>query len=140
MSNPISRLLPRLSVRDDIRHALESGVGLYHHTWTLEDDAGAGLPEHVMTWCREVLSGTRRPYGLDHTTLAVILLDIEEAEVASVNYGILRPTDFYSPRLIEQRLRETLRAWGDDQLIADTSRLSVLLFSWGDLTRELLAG
>lgn len=147
MSNPISRLVERRSLQADVRRALTSGVGLYHTTWPFQNSVAATASEELATrlvgWCREVLGGTRRPYGLDYVTLAVALLREGEGQVASVNYGVLRPSDFYNLSLVEDRVRETLCSWARDHAIAggNADSLSVVLFSWGDLTRELfLAG
>ncbi len=144
MSNPISRLVERRSLQADVRQALTSGVGLYHTTWPIQNGAEAAATEELATqlvgWCREVLGGMRRPYGLDYVTLAVALLGEGEGQLASVNFGVLRPSDFYSADTVEERVRETLRSWTDDQFIAggNAGSLSAVLFSWGDLTRELL--
>ncbi|MCH8900714.1 MAG: hypothetical protein IIC88_00270 [Chloroflexi bacterium] len=144
MSNPISRLVERRSLQADVRRALTSGVGLYHTTWPIQNIAAATASEEFIAklvgWCREVLGEMRRPYGLDYVTLAVALLREGEGQVASVNYGVLRPSDFYNQSFVEERVRETLRSWTNDQLItgAGAGSLSAVLFSWGDLTRELL--
>ena len=144
MSNPISRLVERRSLQADVRRALTSGVGLYHTTWPIQNIAAATASEEFIAklvgWCREVLGEMRRPYGLDYVTLAVALLREGEGQVASVNYGVLRPSDFYNQSFVEERVRETLRSWTNDQLIAGAGAgsLSAVLFSWGDLTRELL--
>ncbi len=121
-----------------------SGVGLYHTTWPIQNIAEAAPGEELATqlvgWCREVLGGTRRPYGLDYVTLAVGLLREGEGQVASVNYGVLRPSDFYNQSFVEERVRETLCAWARAHATVggNAVSLSVVLFSWGDLTRELL--
>jgi hypothetical protein len=79
-----------------------------------------------------MLGQMRRPYGLDYVTLAVALLDAEGERGASATYDAFRPVDFYDESKVEVQVRETLSSWpaGD--------RLSAVLFSWGDLTRELL--
>ena len=144
MSNPISRLVERRSLQADVRRALMSGVGLYHATWPIQTSPAAATSEELIAqlvgWCKEVLGGTRRPYGLDYVTLAVALLREGEGQVASVNYGVLRPGDFYNQSFVEERIRKTLCSWTNDQLItgAGAGSLSAVLFSWGDLTRELL--
>ena len=144
MSNPISWLLQRRSLHTDVRRALRSGVGLYHTTWPIETSTEAEASEELavalVAWCRDVLSQTHRPYGLDYVTLAVAILSEDEGQATSVNYGILRPGDFYGLGSVEAQIQETLRSWADAQLFARRSggRLSAVLFSWGDLTRELL--
>ncbi len=144
MSNPINRLVERRSLQADVRRALMSGVGLYHATWPIQNGPAAAASEELIAqlvgWCREVLGGTRRPYGLDYVTLAVALLREGEGQVASVNYGVLRPSDFYNQSFVEERVRETLYSWARAHTTAggNAGSLSVVLFSWGDLTRELL--
>ena len=144
MSNPISRLVERRSLQADVRRALMSGVGLYHTTWPIQNIEAAAASEELTAqlvgWCREVLGETRRPYGLDYVTLAVALLREGEGQVASVNYGVLRPSDFYNQSFVEERVRETLCSWSRAHAIAggNAGSLSAVLFSWGDLTRELL--
>ena len=144
MPNPISRLLQHRSLQAEVRRALESGVGVYHATWRIESgtkaEASEDLTAKLVDWCRDVLSRMHRPYGLDYVTLTLALLSQGEGQVANVNYGVLQPGDFYSPGSVEVRIQETLRRWADDQVSADSGSgtLSAVLFSWGDLTRELL--
>lgn len=143
MSDPISRLLRHRSLGTGVRRALESGVGLYHTTWRIEPDTEAGASEQLaaelVAWCREVLTRMHRPYGLDKVTLAVAALGEDDRQVASTNYGMLRPADFYGSGPVEAQTRVTLRRWADEVFARDGGgRLSAVLFSWGDLTRELL--
>lgn len=143
MSNPVSRLLQRRSLRTGVRRALESGVGLYHTTWRIEAgreaEVSGQLAAELVAWCRDVLSRMHRPYGLDNVTLAVAALGEDDRQVASTNYGLLSPVDFYGSGPVEAQTQATLRRWADDQVFArNGGRLSAVLFSWGDLTRELL--
>jgi hypothetical protein len=124
-------LLKRRSFRADVRRALEGGIGLYHTTWRI-DGSAADLADEVVDWCRQMLGQMRRPYGLDYVTLAVALLDADGERTASITCDAFRPVDFYDESKVAVQLRETLRSWP----IAE--RLSAVLFSWGDLTRELL--
>ncbi len=144
MSDHVRQLLQRPSLRTGVRRALESGVGLYHTTWRIEAGTEAEpserLAAELVAWCRDVLGRMHRPYGLDHVTLAVAALGEDKRQMASTNYGTLRPADFYGFGPVEAQTRATLRRWADDQVFAQDSgaRLSVVLFSWGDLTRELI--
>ncbi|OGO51439.1 MAG: hypothetical protein A2148_11920 [Chloroflexi bacterium RBG_16_68_14] len=143
MPNAIQRLLLRPSLRGSVRRALESGVGTYHTTWRTEPDATAGASEQlaaeVMAWCREVLRQTHRPYGLDQVTLAMAVRDEDGHPLASVNFGLLRPVDFYGCGSVEAQAREALRRWAEDRVFARSGAcVSLVLFSWGDLTGELL--
>lgn len=145
MSNPITRLLQRRSLRGSVRRALESGVGLYHTTWhikagTEDEETPEKLAAELVAWCRDALSRMHRPYGLDHVTLAVAALGEGDRQVASTSYRILRPAAFYGSGPVEAQTRATLQRWAEDRVFARDGggRLSVVLFSWGDLTRELL--
>ncbi len=140
----VCRALQRQSLRASIRRALESGVGLYHRTWRLHDGVagqpGDHLTAEVIAWSREVLSQMHRPYGLDYVTLALAVLGDEDHEVASTNFGVLRPEDFYHQGPAETQVAATLRDWTHGQVMPlnPRVRLSAVLFSWGDLTKELL--
>lgn len=144
MSSPSKRLLQRRSLRTGVRRALESGIGLYHTAWRIEAGAGAATSEQLgaelVAWCRDVLSRMHRPYGLDYVSLAVAAVGEDERRLASTNYGMLRPADFYGPGPVEAQTQATLRRWADDHVFDrnGSGRLSAVLFSWGDLTRELL--
>ncbi len=144
MSNSLSRLFQRTSLRAGVRRALESGVGVYHTSWQLDaalDHHGADdLAAELLAWTRQALSEMHRPYGLDHVTLAIAVLSSQAGEVASVSFGVLRPEDFYGDRPAEGEILATFSRWADDRILAQnqSDRLSAVLFSWGDLTRELL--
>ncbi len=144
MTNPLQRLLRRRALRQEVRRALSSGVGLYHSTWRIErskgSDASAHFTSDLVAWCRDTLTGMRRPYGLDHVTLAVSVLGEDGRQIATASYGVLRPSDFYGSGSAEARIRDTLSRWSDDNVFVGSrsERLSAVLFSWGDLARELL--
>jgi hypothetical protein len=91
------------------------------------------LAHDVVDWCRQRLGQMRRPYGLDYVTLAVALLAEDGERQESVTYDAWRPVEFYDESKVEVQVRETLRSW------PAADRLSAVLFSWGDLTRELMA-
>jgi len=144
MSNALTRLFQRQSMRASVRRALESGVGLYRTTWQIEPGTDAqtsdDLASDLIAWSREVLSQMHRPYGLDYVTLALSAHGEGDAPAASVNFGIVRPQDFYDEGPAEDQIRTTLHRWADTQILGrcQGGRLSAVLFSWGDLTRELL--
>lgn len=137
MSHPFSSLLKRRSFRADVRRALEGGVGLYHTTWRTDEASVEELAGEVVEWCRQMVGLMRRPYGLDYVTLALALLDGGGDRKASVTYEAFRPSDFYDEDTTQARVRETLRSWSE--MVTTDEHLSAVLFSWGDLTRELLA-
>ncbi|MGB2694944.1 MAG: hypothetical protein WBD55_07115 [Dehalococcoidia bacterium] len=139
MANPLARLLRRDSLRDHVRRAVDSGVGLYHTTWRLS--RGESPPEafagELIEWCREMLSRIQRPYGMDYVTLALAVLGPDNHIISSVSLGVLRPIDFYAQGAAETQIADTLQQWTRAG-VPEAARLSAVLFSWGDLTRELL--
>ncbi len=145
MTKPLERLLRRRVFRGEVRRALNSGVGIYRTAWPIEpaegSDGGARLASDIVGWCREALTRMRRPYGLDHVTLAVSVLSEGDRPIATTSYGVLRPVDFYGAGSAEAQIEETLSRWAASAVISQnpSARLSAVLFSWGDLARELLA-
>lgn len=144
MSNPINRLFQRQSLRTDIRRALDSGVGVYRTTWQLHSLNRTGTDEtlsgNVIGWCRNALSQTRRPYGLDYVTLALASVDVDGTRIASASFPSLRPRDFYGRGRAESEIKEILHGWAQSHALPTRPGgcLSAVLFSWGDLTRDLL--
>lgn len=144
MSNSLSRVIQRSSLRAGVRRALESGIGIYRTGWQIDtalaDHSSDDLAAELIAWARQALSEMHRPYGLNHVTLALTVLNCQAAKVASANYGILRPEDFYGDQPLESQVHGTLHRWAGDDIITSGrgGRLSAVLFSWGDLTRELL--
>ncbi len=141
MANAISRILQRRSLRRAVRHALDSGVGLYHTSWPVTPGASDAIAGDLIVWCRERLSAMHRPYGVDSVSLSLAAIGDNRQRVASANFSVVRPTCFYSGE-IESEARATLARWaGEGAFENEHARLSVVLFSWGDLTQELvLAG
>ena len=138
MANAITRLLQRRSLRRAVHQALNSGVGLYHASWPMETSANDSLADELIAWCRQSLSTMHRPYGVDSVSLAIAAIDEQKRPLASANFAVLRPTEFYTGPL-EAQARDTVRHWSDQHLFEQPgTKLSVVLFSWGDLTQELL--
>ena len=138
MSNAIVRLLERRTLRDAVQRALTSGIGLYRTTWNLGGGAD-DLAAEVLAWCREALSRMHRPYGVDSVSFAFSMVGSGGRQLASGRLAILRPGDFYGAGVVEVEIRGILERRARGRLLAQEGvRLSVVLFSWGDLTRELL--
>ncbi len=138
MVNAVSRLLQRRSLRRAVQQALESGVGVYHRAWRVAPACGEASAGELLGWCRQTLGEMHRPYGVDSVSLALAVLAEGGVPLASTNFAVLHPGDFYSGAF-ESDARETIRRWADDHFFdAADSRLSVVLFSWGDLTQALL--
>jgi hypothetical protein len=143
VAHPIAALLQSRSLRAEVRDALDGGVGIYHTTWLIQSELerpGETLVGEIMDWCRAMLARMRRPYGLDHVTLSVALINEDDRQLASQAYPVFRPGDFYDEDGAEALVRATLDGWARERLLAagGAGRVSAVLFSWGDLARELL--
>ena len=143
MLRPLIRRLRQQSMDSRVREALEAGTGLYHNHWELQGQEEDGLrPEEAgevtLGWCRQAMARMRRPYGLDYVTLALALLDKDNQEIARMSFGVLRPGDFYNEGVAITRIEEAVSAWRAAGRFQPASCLSAVMFSWGDMTRELL--
>lgn len=100
------------------------------------------LADEVLSWCRTTLGQMHRPYGVDSVSLALVAHNQGKRPLASVQFSVLRPVDFYAMGSAESDARDVLQTWlGEGILSKRGTRLSALLFSWGDLTQKLvLAG
>lgn len=125
-----------------MREAVEAGVGVYHTCWELGGDVATALGDDVnsmvVEWARGTMAEMRRPYGLDYVTLALALMSSENQETVRYSFGVLRPTDFYEDGPVPSRLRQLMQEWQAEGWLEHSRWLSVVMFSWGDLTRELL--
>lgn len=131
-------------MRSQVRDAINAGVGVYNRSWELadpvpEDFAAEALAVEILGWCRETAANMRRPYGLDYMTMAISIIGPEDGEVATANFGVLRPQDFYGGAA-EREVSEIVVRWDSEGLLRSpqSRELAVVVFSWGDLTRELL--
>ena len=70
----LSRLIRRFrrpdSLRDRVEASISRGTGLRKGEWLLDgvpidDEAMAATTEQMLAWCRDRISETRRPYGID---------------------------------------------------------------------------
>jgi len=143
MLRTLIRRLNRRKTDSQVKEALEAGIGLYHSHWGLDNDERPGLcPEEasqtVLSWCHETMGQMRRPYGLDYVTFAIALLGPENEEISRASFGVLRPSDFYSDGPAPQQLEEVINQWRSEAHFRSATSLSAVMFSWGDITRELL--
>jgi len=143
MLQPLVRRLRRDSIRSKVRQAISAGVGVYNGSWDLSDRRSEEddlLSDQVLAWCHESLARMRTPYGLDYVTLVLAIVGPENREVATLGFGVLRPQDFYGEGDVSVRLRDVLSRWSGEGILTSPQalKLSAVLFSWGDLTRELL--
>jgi hypothetical protein len=131
------------SSESKVRDAVEAGVGVYHTCWELGGDPATALRAEdfdsvVLEWGRGTMAQMRRPYGLDYVTLALALMGSENQEMVRFSFGVLRPADFYEDGPVPQGLAQLMREWQAEGWFDCSHWLSVVMFSWGDLTRELL--
>jgi hypothetical protein len=143
MLGPLIRRFRQGSMKSKVREAIEEGVGLYDIHWELGSKADGALQAEaastaVLDWCRETMGQMRRPYGLDYVTLALAVLGPDNEELARASFGVLRPSDFYNDGPAPKRLQELLSQWRSEGHLRSSQSLSAVMFSWGDLTRELL--
>jgi hypothetical protein len=137
--NPISQLLQRRALHQAVRRAIDSGVGLYRMSWPAGDLGGVNLADDVLAWCRDVLSTMHRPYGVDSVSLALVAHDQHQQPLASSQFAMLQPMDFYGMGPAEAEARGKLQSWLREGIFSHSGvRLSAVLFSWGDLTQELV--
>jgi hypothetical protein len=143
MLQPLVRRLRHGSIRSKVRQAIDAGVGVYNGNWDLPTQVEPGSPalsERVLEWCHESLARMRKPYGLDYVTLVLAVVGPENQEVATLGFGVLRSQDFYGDGDVTARLREVMDRWYEEGVLNSfrSFKLSAVLFSWGDLARELL--
>jgi hypothetical protein len=142
----LGSLIKRLrqgSTESKVRDAVEAGVGVYQMSWELGGEpATAVRPDEldavVLEWCQARMTQMRRPYGLDYVTLAISLAGWEGDEAARHSFGVLRPIDFYPEGTVPSALAQLMEEWQAGGYFESSRWLSVVMFSWGDLTRELL--
>ena len=143
MLQPLVRRLRRGTIRSKVRQAIDAGVGVYNGSWdlpVLSEEGEGALPDRILEWCHESLARMRKPYGLDYVTLVLAVVGSENQEVATLGFGVLRPQDFYGEGDVTARLREVIGRWHEEGILTSLQafKLSAVLFSWGDLARELL--
>jgi hypothetical protein len=153
---PLVQRLKRGSLGSQVRKAVDAGIGVYNRTWPLDEALEAPLQEaespgakahaltaQVLDWCRFTMGQMRKPYGVDYVSLIIAVLGSGDRELAELNLGVLRPQEFYGDDGIARQVEEALVHWEEQDLLSAKGgtgppRLVTLLFSWGDLTRELL--
>jgi len=126
-----------------VRQAIDSGVGVYNGTWDLAvpaEERVAALSDRILEWSHGSLARMRKPYGLDYVTLVLAVVGPENQEIATLGFGVLRPQDFYGNGDVTTHLREVIARWDEEGVLSSLQafKLSAVLFSWGDLARELL--
>lgn len=138
----LARFRP-LSLRARVQASIERGTGLHRGEWLLDElplDAASldRVTEDLLSWCRERIAETRRPYGIDQLALAVACAEPGGPALASRTFGVFRPVEFYADGGVAERVADFVRSIRVDELNRGnrTVRLAAALFSWGDVARE----
>jgi hypothetical protein len=121
-----------------VGEARKSGKGLKLNEWRLDacDEAGLGeAVESILTWCRDILAGCRRPYGIDRFDLT-LAVRASNARVHSLTLDKLRPIDLYQDSLPERLIG--LLSSEVERMKAASLHLTAGLFSWGEAAHEAL--
>ena len=120
--------------------ARRKGLGLTTNHWSLpreEAEDATELAEKTLGWCREVLSGCRRPYGLDYFDLAIALRCGDSGKIEKLSLNKLRPIELYQESLPERLTALFAKAFARRDL-HNTIHLSAGLFSWGEAVHQAL--
>jgi hypothetical protein len=124
-------LLKRRALRSKINLAMDSRVGFHEATFAHDCPT-----RRIIDWCRETLSHTERPHGIDHATLAFVFEGPDGEGSREATFSALRPDDFDDGSVVLSEIESTLAAWRPTARAG--SKLRAVLFSWGDLTSDLL--
>lgn len=131
-------------LRDQVEDSIQQGTGLRKGEWLLVDGASsaeqvASVGESIVTWCREQISTTRRPYGFDQMALAVACAAPGGATIASATFGVFLPVDFYTEGGVSERVAAFVHGLPVETLSeVPAVRFAAVLFSWGDVARDTI--
>lgn len=144
----LSQLFRRLSARDSVRARVEQsisrGTGLRKGEWVLDEhpideDAIARTTEALLSWARDCIAETRRPYGIDQMALAVACAEPGAAPLASASFGVFRPVEFYEEGGIADRVTTFMQSLRVEDLDGRSAvRFAAALFSWGDVAKDAI--
>jgi len=116
--------------------ARQAGAGLYTNEWELAGDPQT-LVDSILTWCRDTMATSRRPYGICHFDIA---LTCRRAGQLPRRLHLRRgePLHLYAEtsELVAQ-LRDFI-ARESANTAAAPGKLVVALSSWGDITHAAL--
>lgn len=130
-------------LRARVEASIRRGTGLSRREWLmgpepLTPSVMQQLSEEILEWCRERMSASRRPYGIDQMALAVACARPGGEPLSSTTFGVFRPVEFYVADGIGARVEAYLHALP----LADLNRrdgpirFAAALFSWGDVARD----
>ncbi len=130
-------------LRARVEASIRRGTGLSRREWLMGPEPLTTremqqLADEVTEWCRERMSASRRPYGIDQMALAIACAEPGGGPIASTTFGVFRPVEFYTADGIADRLAEYLRGLAVSDLDERSGpiRFAAALFSWGDVARE----
>lgn len=130
-------------LRTRVEASIRRGTGLSRREWLLGTDpltphVMQSLSDEIIEWCRERMSASRRPYGIDQMALAIACAQPGGEPIASTTFGVFRPVEFYVADGVASRVESYLH----DLSLADLNhrdgpiRFAAALFSWGDVARD----
>lgn len=132
-------------VRARVEAALQRGTGLHRGEWLrealpLDPAALKDVADDISAWCREQMSASRRPYGIDQMALAVACAEPGGAPLASKTFGVFRPVEFYREGGVAEHLAEFIGAVDLERVNASPRgvRFAAALFSWGEVARDAI--
>lgn len=112
-----------------IDSARRRGEGLYVGRWDGPQDQPA--IDLILSWCRDVLAGCRRPFGIDLFELAVSYRCEEQSQKTVMR---LHPADLY-----DEGLAHALTAFlFGEQATRRPEYVTATVFSWGDAAHRYL--
>jgi hypothetical protein len=144
LSQLFCRLLPRDSIRDRVEQSISRGTGLRKSECVLDRhpidvDVMAATTEAMLSWSRDCIAETRRPYGIDQMALAVACAEPGATPLASASFGVFRPVEFYEDGGVADRVTAFMQNLRVDDLDQRSSvRFAAALFSWGDVAKDAI--
>jgi hypothetical protein len=111
--------------------ARRTGSGVRTGAWHLPASRAAEATEQIVAWCREVMAGVRKPFGIDRFDLAVACGN-GRGDVESLNFAWLSTTDLY-----RDEFAAGLRGLGVRQT-GEHLQFAVALFAWGEAAHRAL--
>ena len=133
------RWAPR-RVAAEMAAARARGAGAYLKDWSYGSAKGSAtasadaIVEPIVQWCRETLSETRRPWGIDLFDL-VIAVRRGDGEAESLALERRAPTELYGREPLARTLQRFLHGDSNEPI----RHVSIALFSWGDAAHAALA-
>jgi len=132
-------------LRAQIEESIAAGTGLRKGEWLLPE--GSQSPEDlhetgetIVEWCREQMTGTKKPYGVDQLALAVACAVPGGTPIASATFGVFQPIDFHREDGIASRVVAFVESLALDKVEPRETplRFAAALFSWGDVARDTI--